>query len=148
MKLSSKSRYGLAAVVKMAELCETNKRSTVTSLSADLQISKIYLEQVFSLLKRGGVVISIKGAQGGYRLARPAREITVLDVLSSIETAVFEKTEQTLSERNASIENAMQEGVFTKLDDALRGILAGITVADIANQAKANQDSENHMYYI
>ena len=54
-------------------------------------VSKIYLEQVFSLLKRDGLVNSIKGAQGGYQLSRPAEEISVYDILSVAELSMFEK---------------------------------------------------------
>ena len=65
MRISSKGRYGLAAMVCMAESYGSGACITIISLSERLGISKIYLEQVFSLLKRGGLVLAIKGVQGG-----------------------------------------------------------------------------------
>ena len=146
MRISAKARYGMAAVVKMAQICGTDKSVTIIELSESLNISKIYLEQVFALLKRGGIVTSVKGARGGYFLSRPAKEITAFDVLTSIETSVFEKTENTVSEDNKDIETAMQDTVFSILDNRLRDTLIGITIEDIVN--KANENNQNYMYYL
>lgn len=148
MRISAKARYGLAAAIKMAELHDADKCITILKLSETLQISKIYLEQVFALLKRGGIVISVKGARGGYLLSRPASEISVYDVLSAIELSIFEKTEQTVSEKNTDIEKAMQTEVFSKLDAAVIDALAGISIGDISAQAMHLRDTELHMYYI
>ena len=148
MRISAKGRYGLAAVVSMAESGGVKESITVISLSERLKISKIYLEQVFSLLKRGEVVISIKGANGGYRLARPPKDITVFDVLFAIENSLFEKTESTVTESDGSIEKAMNETVFDVLDSSLKEILSGITVEDITNQAAKHKGDENYMYYL
>ncbi|MFV0412017.1 MAG: RrF2 family transcriptional regulator, partial [Oscillospiraceae bacterium] len=65
MKVSTKGRYALAAVTHMAQQHSTGEYITVLSIAERLGLSKIYLEQVFSLLKRGGIVNSTKGAQGG-----------------------------------------------------------------------------------
>lgn len=62
MKISSKGRYGLAAMICIAQNCKNNECITIIKISEILGISKIYLEQVFSLLKRAGLVNSIKGA--------------------------------------------------------------------------------------
>ncbi|MEI6102174.1 MAG: Rrf2 family transcriptional regulator, partial [Eubacteriales bacterium] len=81
MRISAKSRYALAAITYMAIIDNKKECVTVISISEQLGISKIYLEQVFSLLKRAKLVVSIKGAQGGYRLAKPAVKIAIADVL-------------------------------------------------------------------
>jgi len=148
MRISAKGRYGLAAVVSMAESGGVDESVTVISLSERLNISKIYLEQVFSLLKRGNVVISIKGAQGGYRLARPPKDITVFDVLSVIENSLFEKTESTVSESDVNIEKAMIETVFDVLGNSVKETLSGITLEDITNQVAKHKGGENYMYYL
>jgi Rrf2 family transcriptional regulator, cysteine metabolism repressor len=97
MRISAKGRYALAAVISMAQQYSNGEYITVISISEKLGISKIYLEQVFSLLKRGGLVRSVKGSQGGYQLARTPGRINVLDVLSAVENSLFEKTEETVS---------------------------------------------------
>ena len=108
MRISAKGRYALAAAISMAENYSNGEYITVISISEKLGISKIYLEQVFSLLKRGGIVISVKGAQGGYQLARVPRDITVFDVLSSVETSLFEQAEETVQEKAPEFEAAMR----------------------------------------
>jgi Rrf2 family protein len=74
MRISSKGRYGIAAMISMAQNQSKNAYITIISIAEKLGISKIYLEQVFSLRKRAEMVHSIKGAQGGYRRARPAEK--------------------------------------------------------------------------
>ena len=76
MKISAKGRYGLAAMTYLARNYASGSPVTIVSISEKLGISKIYLEQVFSLLKRARLVNSIKGSQGGYQLSRAPREIT------------------------------------------------------------------------
>ena len=78
MKISAKARYGLATMIKLAQLYSREENITVLRLAETLHISKIYLEQVFALLKRAQLVVSTKGAQGGYQLARAPETITVL----------------------------------------------------------------------
>lgn len=85
MRISSKGRYAVAAMTELAGAWKRSESLTVLRISETLGISKIYLEQVFSLLKRAQLVNSIKGAQGGYQLAKPPEEITAADILSASE---------------------------------------------------------------
>ena len=148
MRISAKGRYGLAALVYMAQNGKHETSVTVISISENLKISKIYLEQIFSLLRRGGIATSTKGAQGGYRLAKPPKDITVFDCLSAIDTALFEKTEATVNDADVSIEKAMQEGVFNMLDFSVKTTLSSITLKDLALQATKYKDGEGYMFYI
>ena len=84
MKLSTKGRYGLRALVDLARYCGEEPVS-ISSISAREDISERYLEQLMSLLRKAGLVKSIRGAAGGYVLARPAGEISVGDVLRALE---------------------------------------------------------------
>ena len=86
MRISAKGRYALAAMVHMAQGHANGECTTLISISEKLGISKIYLEQVFSLLKRGDIVTSVKGAQGGYMLTRSPGEISAYQVLSAVES--------------------------------------------------------------
>ena len=91
MKISAKGRYGLAAMAFLARISQATSPTTILTISENLGISKIYLEQVFSLLKHARLVTSSKGSQGGYQLARTPQEITAWDVLSAIELPLTEK---------------------------------------------------------
>lgn len=87
MKLSTKGRYGLRALIDLAQYGEQEAVS-IQSISARQQISDSYLEQLVRKLKKAGLVTSVRGAQGGYRLARPAEEISVGDVLMALEGSI------------------------------------------------------------
>lgn len=148
MRISVKSRYALAAMIYMGENAGSGELISVLSISETLGISKIYLEQVFSLLKRGGLVNSVKGAQGGYQLSRSPQEITAYDILSAIEFSMFERTEETVSQTAPAIEAAVQETVFDKLDAAIANVLSGITLLDLLNEAQSRQSGGGYMFYI
>ena len=143
MKISSKGRYGLAVLASMAKHEGIEKIITVANLSKRLGISKIYLEQVFAILKRGGFVTSVKGASGGYYLAKPPKDITAFDVLSAIESGIFEKTEPTIAKCDENLERSISENVYAVLDNAIKETLSGISLEDIVNKS-----SEGYMYYL
>ena len=87
MKLSTKGRYGLRALIDLAQYGEKEAVS-IQSISARQQISDSYLEQLVRKLKKAGLVTSLRGSQGGYRLAKPAEEISVGDVLRALEGSI------------------------------------------------------------
>ena len=143
MKISSKGRYGLAVLASMSKHEGVGNIISVISLSERLEISKIYLEQVFALLKRGGFVTAVKGSNGGYYLAKPPKDITAYDILSAIDTAMFEKTEATISKRDDSLERSINENVYAALDKTIKEALSGITLEDIVDKS-----NEEYMYYL
>ena len=146
MKLSAKSRYALASVTKMAMAYNSKETMTILEIATDLSISKIYLERVFSQLKQGHVVSSIKGAQGGYYLAKMPHELTVYDVLLSVEPAIFAENDKTVEDIAPKIEKTLQNQIYTRLDQALKDSLSTVTLADLAEDAQ--KDDSNYMYYL
>lgn len=84
MKLSTKGRYGLRALIDLALYSET-EAVPLSSIAARQGISESYLEQLFGRLRKAGLITSIRGAQGGYQLARPAAEISAGDILRALE---------------------------------------------------------------
>ncbi len=84
MKLSTKGRYGLRALIDLAQYSGEAPVS-ITSISTRQELSERYLEQLMSMLKKAGLVRSIRGAGGGYVLAKEMREISVGDVLRALE---------------------------------------------------------------
>ena len=80
MKLSTKGKYGLRALIDLAQYSEDSPVS-ITSIARRQDISERYLEQLMSKLKKAGLVKSIRGANGGYVLAKEAKDISVGDVL-------------------------------------------------------------------
>lgn len=148
MRISSKGRYGLAAMICMAQNLSGDECITINSIAEKLGISKIYLEQVFSLLKRAELVTSLKGAQGGYQLKKTADKITALEILQAVELMAFEKTERSVLDHADYIEKAMQSLVWDKLDKAVISSIDDITLEKLINEAEKHQADSNLMYYI
>ena len=84
MKISTKGRYGIRALIDLA-VNSTNGHVSLVNIANRNQISVHYLEHVFSSLKRGGIVKSVKGAQGGYVLADKPENITVAQMILALE---------------------------------------------------------------
>ena len=87
MKLSTKGRYAVVALADIA-LQKGDDLVTLAEISGRQSISLPYLEQLFVKLRRAGLVDSVRGPGGGYRLACPASEIRIVDVLSAVDETV------------------------------------------------------------
>ncbi|PVA08259.1 Rrf2 family transcriptional regulator [Thalassorhabdomicrobium marinisediminis] len=87
MKLSTKGRYAMVALADIA-LQPEGALVSLGELSKRQDVSLPYLEQLFVKLRRAGLVESVRGPGGGYRLARPASEIRVVDILSAVDETV------------------------------------------------------------
>lgn len=83
MKFSTRDRYAMRLMAELAS--RGDALVPLKDISSAQQISLKYLEQIITPLARVGLVVSVRGAQGGYRLARPADEITAGDVLRAVE---------------------------------------------------------------
>ncbi|HEX2927089.1 MAG TPA: Rrf2 family transcriptional regulator [Ruminiclostridium sp.] len=148
MRISSKGRYGMASMICVAQLGRNGDFVTVISISEKLGISKIYLEQVFALLKRSKLVTSIKGSQGGYQLSKPSEKITAYDILQAVEISLFEKTERSVSELAEGIEKSISGLVWEKIDESVSDLLKGITLSDLVDEAERNPEDDSFMFYI
>lgn len=84
MKLSTKGRYGLRAVIDLA-LHSEEEAASISSIAERQALSESYLEQLMGKLRKAGLIRSIRGAQGGYQLSRPPEEISVGDILRALE---------------------------------------------------------------
>jgi Rrf2 family cysteine metabolism transcriptional repressor len=132
ISVTSKSRY---AVVALAELARSgNDRPVPIAAVAERRGMPVqFLEQLFSTLRRSGLLDSRRGMRGGYTLARPADEITVLEVVQALDGKVGEEGKEA-------------GGIWAEGVDALRGVFSQTTIADIASRESAGTGSG--MYYI
>lgn len=87
MKLSTKGRYAMVALTDLA-LQPEGALVTLGEIAERQNISLAYLEQLFVKLRRAGLVASVRGPGGGYRLARPSSEIRVADILGAVDETV------------------------------------------------------------
>ncbi|WP_345980845.1 Rrf2 family transcriptional regulator [Sulfurimonas sp. HSL3-2] len=87
--VSSKGLYGLAAMHVLSHAVN-GRTMQVREIAAMTSLSHSYLEQLLSQLRKAGLLVSVRGSSGGYKLSRPAHEITVLEIIESLEGAIFE----------------------------------------------------------
>lgn len=148
MRISAKGQYALAALIQIAYKKESAEPVPVTGISEALGVSKIFLEQVATALKKAGLITAVKGARGGYLLTRAPGDITALEVLQSVENALFEATQNDPLEQVPIISGALSALVFTPLDRAVEASLSGVTLADLVAHTLDQGDSQSFMLYI
>jgi len=88
MRITTKGRYAIRAIINMA-LNEDNSPISIKKISSSEELSPIFLEQIFTKLKKAGITRSVRGASGGFQLAKELDEITVLEVLEAVEEGVI-----------------------------------------------------------
>lgn len=142
MKISTKGRYGLRAVM---DLCINSNGDYVSLISiAERQnISKNYLEQVFSALRKTGIVKSVKGSQGGYLLNGKTSEMTIGNILRALEGDLSVVKEE---QSNSKIEYCIKMNLWDKIDQKLYQIIDNMTLEDLINEY--NKGTDSMMYYI
>ena len=133
MKLSTRSRYGIHAMYELA-LNYGGSPVPIKSIVERRAIPEAYLEQLIAVLRREKLVISNRGAQGGYRLAREPREITVGDVLRALEGGL-NLVDCLLEEDSCGKTCACPSRVvWMKIRDGLNSIVDGISLQDMINE--------------
>ncbi len=127
MKLSTKGRYAVTAMMDIANRGE-NKLVTLAEISQTQGISNSYLEQLFTRLRRNKLVKGVRGPHGGYRLARPAEEITVAEIIR----AVDEEIDATRCAGRGNCqdgERCLSHELWSELSNQLYAFLSNITLA-------------------
>jgi Rrf2 family transcriptional regulator, cysteine metabolism repressor len=148
MKISTKGRYGLRALLDLA-VHSGRDMATLADIARRQEMSVGYLEQIFSALGKANIVIGTKGAQGGYVLGQPASKITVRTVLEVLEGDLFAIKEDRVENSEASaMQTTIRELVWDRMNTAAASALESLTLenlAEVYGQAMAN---EINMFYI
>ena len=134
MVISTKGRYALRMMLDLAQQ-DPEAYSSLKSVAQRQDISIKYMEAIAAHLNRAGLVISQRGKEGGYRLARPASEITVAEVLHCAEGSLAAVACLELDEQgNAACERAahcLTLPLWRRLDGVMDEYLSGVTVQDV-----------------
>lgn len=143
MKLSTRGRYGLRALIDLAQHQNLGAVS-VQSIAERNNISDSYLEQLIRLLKKGGLVVSVRGAGGGYRLARPASEISVGEALRCLEGSLDVVECPTIEGKPGcnKAEACITRFVWKKINDAITDAVDSIHLSDLTMQSDLLRKSE------
>ncbi|HCF49234.1 MAG TPA: Rrf2 family transcriptional regulator [Syntrophomonas sp.] len=147
MKMSTKGRYGLRAMLDLA-LNSGGDHVALNTIAERQDISTNYLEQVFSTLRKAGLVVSIKGAQGGYMLADSLNRITVGQILRALEGDLAVVGDKTGSEALNPVEYCLKTQVWDRINTSIDTVVDSITLEDLLIEYRKMQGAESLMFYI
>ena len=140
MKLSTRCRYGIHAMFDLAQNAG-NGPQTIRSIAERQIVPEQYLEQIIGVLRREGFVKSVRGAQGGYMLAKPTCEITIGQLLRLLEGPVL------MADCIVDVDSCIRSGqcpsrlVWERLTECIDKVIDSITLEDmLADQRRLDQE--------
>ncbi len=144
MKISTRGRYGVRLLLDLAR--EGGDSHTPLAVIAERQhISARYLEQVAVVLRRGGYIRSVKGASGGYVLAKLPVDIIIGDVLRLLEGDILVVDPYRPEENETSFQRCIRGMVYDRLNDTVAGVLDRLTLAGMIG---GHDPDEGYMFFI
>ena len=149
MKLSTKGRYGLRCMVDLTIHSDEEKVS-LCNIAQRQGISENYLEQVFATLRKTGLVKSIKGAQGGYVLAKEPSKITVGTILRALEgeLVIIDAQDERNDSRAQAMKDCIKAHVWDKINQNINKLVDSITLKDLADDCRKRNSADTLMYHI
>ena len=138
MRLTTKGRFAVTAMLDLA-MHETDKPVTLAGISERQGISLSYLEQLFSRLRRNGLVKSVRGPGGGYKLAKLKAEISVSQIISAVDELI-DATQCGGQENCRGEQRCMTHDLWASLNSKILEYLSGVTLSDlVASQQEGKQ---------
>ena len=126
MKLTTKGRFAVTAMLDIA-LHDPEQYVTIAAIGERRHLSSAYLEQIFGKLRRAGLLEGIRGPTGGYRLSKPADQITVMQILDAVDASL----EKSVCEKDRDCCDGEGECItfdlWDRLNEEMRRFLSGIT---------------------
>ena len=135
MRVSAKGDYALRAMIELAASSGASTLVTAEQLAAAQSIPPKFLESILLELRHAGLVLSQRGAEGGYRLGRPAEEIAVADVIRAVEGPIATIRGVRPEDVSYSGSAVALRDVWIDLRTAMRGVLEQVTIADLVASA-------------
>ncbi len=137
MKLNAKGRYAVTAMLDVA-LHGEDGPVALASIAERQDISRSYLEQLFSRLRRAGLVDSVRGPGGGYRLARGVPEISIAEVISAVDENV-DATRCGGRENCQDNQPCLTHGLWDELGREIERYLGRVSLADVLRQRRVRE---------
>ncbi|HPD01045.1 MAG TPA: Rrf2 family transcriptional regulator [Acetivibrio sp.] len=141
MKLTTKGRYGVKAMLDLA-LQSNGEPVSLKSIAERQYISENYLEQLFAILKKSGLVKSVRGAQGGYLLVQSPENVTIGSILRSLEGSLA-PVDCVLEEDPVKcdrFDSCIIKLLWEKIRDGLNSVVDSITLADLVDMYKKKNE--------
>ena len=138
MRLTTKGRFAVTAMLDLA-LNEVGRPITLTTISERQMISLSYLEQLFSHLRKNGLVKSVRGPGGGYRLALDPKGISVSDIIRAVDEQI-DATQCGGNENCQDERRCMTHDLWTALNHKILEYLEGVSLAQlVASQTEGRK---------
>jgi Rrf2 family protein len=134
MWISTKAQYGLRALIEIA--AGGGAPTALKNVAEKQEISQHYLEQIAAALRRAGFIRSVRGAHGGYRLARPAEAITALEVVEAMEGSLAPVSCLDDPGSCGHTGDCATENLWRRVDVAVRTVLAATTLNDLIHETE------------
>lgn len=134
MRLTTKGRFAVTAMLDIA-LYEADKPVTLAGISERQSISLSYLEQLFSRLRKQGLVSSVRGPGGGYRIAKAHSDISVSDIITAVDEQI-DATQCGGSENCHDDGRCMTHELWASLNNKILEYLSGVSLADMVSMQR------------
>ena len=144
MKISTRGRYGIRLLIDLAEHAGADHVALI-SVAERQNISIRYLEQVAVILRRSGFIRSVKGASGGYALARRAQDIIIGDVLRVLEGDMLVVDPPLPGKNETKLQRCIRLTVFDRLNDRIAAVIDRKTLASVVGTVDPDA---YYMYFI
>ncbi len=148
MKISTKGRYGLRAMMDIAMHAQNGLPMFLSDIAKRQDISGKYLEQIFATLHGAGLVNTMRGRNGGYLLTRPADKIRLKEIITVLEgpcALVDCVTDRTVCPKT---ERCAARDIWTLLSNKMDEVLSGFTLADLVRMQNEKLEKQPTMYHI
>ena len=145
MKLSTKGRYGLKAMLHKS-LNQSNGPIPLKNIASKQNISEQYLEQIFSSLRKSGIVVGRQGSQGGYYISKDITTLTVGEILRVLEGELEVVDNSKNKDEIDELDTFINENLWNVLNKKINNFFDSITLEDLVNQY--NESKSNILYYI
>jgi len=145
LKISTKGRYGLRAVLDIALHDDGETPVSLTEIAERQYVSVNYLEQLMTKLKKANIVKGVRGAQGGYHMARPADEISVGEVLRALEGSLEPVDCAEIMTDGIPCEGAkacVTKFVWKRIGDAINDAVDHLMLSDLVDEGKSLINNE------
>ncbi|HQR50165.1 MAG TPA: Fe-S cluster assembly transcriptional regulator IscR [Methylophilaceae bacterium] len=129
MRLTTKGRFAVTAMLDLA-LNEVDRPVTLSGISERQEISLSYLEQLFSRLRRNGLVKSVRGPGGGYRIAKKHEDISVSEIIRAVDEQI-DATQCGGSEDCHGERRCMTHDLWSSLNVKILEYLSGVSLAEL-----------------
>lgn len=145
--VSAKGEYAVMAILALS-LHKGNAPLQVKSIAQKKSIPLRFLEQVMSVLKKKGLVESVRGPRGGYRLTRPPDQICFGEVLQAVEGPFALADLPVTRKSGGMVENRVITEVLAEIGASLNAHLNSISFEDLCNRKKEQEENEVFMFHI